>query len=632
MVEIGSIIILGILAQWIAWRLKIPAILPLILIGLIVGPFSIYYTHGAKLIEPTWNEGAHHGLFPGEHLTHFVELAIGLILFEGGMTLKKDEFTGVGNSILKLISVGALVTFVLSGLLTHFIIGLSWPISFLFAGLIIVTGPTVIAPILRNLSLEKRVASVLKWEGILIDPIGALVAVLVYEFIVSGLLGHGQSGGEVHGGGGFTTYAFIHFLQICLVGFSLGIISAISLREMLRRDWIPHYLITIFTLAFVLIIFVGSNVILADSGLLTVVVAGMVLGNIEVPHFKEIEYFKESLSILLISILFILLSANIDMSDLELLMNWKAMLLLACIIFFVRPMSVFLSTMKSPLTTKEKLFISWVGPRGIVAAGIASYLGLKLASKNVEGAEWITPLVFMVVLGTVLLNATTAGLVAKGLGVLSSKSNGFLMIGATKASRIIGNYLKSQGLNVVLVDTNPSNINYSKKLGLTAINTNIYNDDLANVIELGDVGNVLAMTSNTDVNNFALNKFSEKFGENGAHRLASTSEIRGESEMENNTLFSKVDDYYTLDRIARDYNEINELPISSQEELIKALEELDENKVNIPLFLKTGSKYEVVQSDYSKLAVGQDSVLVYMGEKLTSVEEVAEVETEGDGH
>ena len=616
MVEIGSIIILGILAQWIAWRLKIPAILPLILIGLIVGPFSVFYTDGAKLIEPTWNEGLHHGLFPGDHLTHFVELAIGLILFEGGMTLKKDEFTAVGNSILKLISVGALVTFVLAGLLTHFIVGLSWPLSFLFSGLIIVTGPTVIAPILRNLSLEKRVASVLKWEGILIDPIGALVAVLVYEFIIT-----------TDGTGGFTSFAFIHFLQICLVGFSIGIISAVSLREMLRRDWIPHYLITIFTLAFVLIIFVGSNVILKDSGLLTVVVGGMVLGNIEVPHFKEIEYFKESLSILLISILFILLSANIDIKDLELLMNWKPMLLLAAVILLVRPLSVFLSTMNSPLTTKEKLFISWVGPRGIVAAGIASYLGLKLASKDVAGAEWITPLVFMVVLGTVLLNATTAGLVAKGLGVLSSKSNGFLMIGATKAARIIGKYLNEQGLNVVLVDTNPSNINYAKQIGLTAVNTNIYNDDLSNVIELGDVGNLMAMTSNMDVNNFALNKFQEKFGENGAYRLASTSEIRNETDTEGNTLFSKVDDYYTLDRIARDYADIHELPVSSIEELKSVLDEVDKNKAIIPLFIKSDNSYEVVQSDYDKLEVKANSVLVYMGEKVEG-QAVAKVEVE----
>lgn len=608
MVEIGSIIILGILAQWIAWRLKIPAILPLILIGLFVGPFSMYWTHdGLKFINPTWNEELHYGLFPGHHLTHFVELAIGIILFEGGMTLKKDEFSAVGNSILKLISLGALVTFIVSGLLTHFIVGLSWPLSFLFAGLIIVTGPTVIAPILRNLSLEKRVASILKWEGILIDPIGALVAVLVYEFIAVYY---------IQGEGGFTSFAFIHFLRICLVGFSLGLISALALREMLRRNWVPHYLITIFTLAYVLVIFVGSNLISHDSGLLSVVIAGMILGNIEVPHIKEIEYFKESLSILLISILFILLSANIGMDELKLLIDWKPLLLLALIILLVRPLSVFLSTMNSTLTTKEKLFISWVGPRGIVAAGIASYLGLKLADINVEDAEWITPLVFMVVLGTVLLNATTAGLVAKGLGVLSSKSNGFLMIGATKAARIIGKYLNDQGLNVVLVDTNPSNVNYAKKLGLTAINTNIYNDDLTDVIELGDVGNVLAMTSNTDVNNFALNKFSERFGENGSFRLASTSEVRDEAVGDENILFSKVDDYYTLDRIARDHSEIHELTIKDAKTLQQALSELDDNPINIPLFIRRDSSYEIVQSDYSKIELVPDSVLVYMGQKI----------------
>lgn len=605
MVEIGSIIILGILSQWIAWRLKIPAILPLILIGLFVGPFSIYWTtSGLKFIDPTWSEATHHGLFPGHHLTHFVELAIGIILFEGGMTLKKDEFSAVGNAILKLISIGALVTFVVAGLLTHYIIGISWPLSFLFSGLIIVTGPTVIAPILRNLSLEKRVASILKWEGILIDPIGALVAVLVYEFISSS------------DGGAFTSYAFIHFLRICLVGFALGTISAIALREMLRRDWIPHYLITIFTLAYVLVIFVGSSQILPDSGLLSVVIAGMVLGNIEVPHIKEIEYFKESLSILLISILFILLSANIDIEDLQLLTGWKPLLLLASVILVVRPLSVFLSTMKSPLTTKEKFFISWVGPRGIVAAGIASYLGLKLADKNVPGAEWITPLVFMIVLGTVLLNATTAGLVAKALGVLSTKSNGYLIIGATKAARIIGKYLYDQGLNVVLVDTNPSNINYAKSQGLTAINTNIYNDDLTDVIELGDVGNILAMTSNTDVNNFALNKFSERFGENGSFRLASTSEVRNEQVGDENILFSKVDDYYTLDRIARDNNDIREVEITDEATLEHALADLDENPANIPLFVRKENNYEIIQSDYTKIKFEPNSFLVYMGEEI----------------
>jgi len=605
MVEIGSIIILGILAQWIAWRLKIPAILPLIIIGLLVGPLATLWGEGVKLINPTWD--GHHGLFPGDHLIHFVELAIGIILFEGGMTLKKDEFKGVGSSIMKLITLGSAITFVTAGLLTYFIIGLSLPLSFLFSGLIIVTGPTVIAPILRNLSLDKNVANILKWEGILIDPIGALVAVLMYEFIISA---------HMEGDGNFTSFALIHFIKICLIGTSIGFMAAGFLREFLKREWIPHYLITIFTLAFVLMIFVGSDLIQKDSGLLTVVVAGMVLGNIEVPHIKEIEYFKESLSILLISILFILLAANINISELQQLMHWKPLLLLGLIILVVRPLSVFSSTYKSNLNTNEKLFVSWVGPRGIVAAGIASYLGLKLVHKGIDGAEWITPLVFMVVLGTVLLNATTAGLVAKFLGVLSSKSNGFLIIGATKASRLIGKYLKDNGLNVVLVDTNPSNVNYAKKAGLTAINTNIYSDDLKDIIELGDVGNLLAMTSNVDVNNFAIDKFAAKFGENGAFRLPSSSEITSQTDFSPDALFSSTDDYYSLDRIARQETDIHELEVADQDELKEAVYSIQSLKNSIPLFLVTEDAYKVITADITTMAVSGPSTLVYMGEFL----------------
>jgi len=181
MVEIGGIVILGILAQWVAWKLKVPAILPLIITGLLVGPLSTLWSEGGgKWINPIWD--GEHGLFPGESLFHFVELSIGIILFEGGMTLKRNEIRGVGDTIGKLISVGALVTFAASTLLAHYVMELNWSISFLFAALIIVTGPTVIAPILRNVPLKKNVATVLKWEGILIDPIGALAAVLVYEF------------------------------------------------------------------------------------------------------------------------------------------------------------------------------------------------------------------------------------------------------------------------------------------------------------------------------------------------------------------------------------------------------------------------------------------------------------------
>ena len=204
MVELASIIVLGILAQWLAWRLKVPAILPLILIGLAVGPFSTFWTvDHQKWLSPIFN--GERGLFPGENLFYFVELAIGIILFEGGLTLKRNEIKNIGDIILKLISIGSVVTFFGAAIFVHFLMGLSWPLSFLFSGLIIVTGPTVIAPILRNIPLKKDVANILKWEGILIDPIGALVAVLVYEFIASLVGGH--AGGH-HGDASFTAEAF----------------------------------------------------------------------------------------------------------------------------------------------------------------------------------------------------------------------------------------------------------------------------------------------------------------------------------------------------------------------------------------------------------------------------------------
>ncbi len=303
MLELAGIIILGILAQWVAWKFKIPAILPLILIGLSVGPIATMFTDdGGKLIEPIWNGES--GLFPGESLFYFVSLAIGIILFEGGLTLKKGEILNVGFVIVKLITVAVIVTFIGAGIAAHYIFDLSWQISFLFASLIIVTGPTVITPILRNIPLKKDVSTILKWEGILIDPIGALVAVLVFEFISAG------KGKE------YTSTVLLEFGKIVLFGFTFGFTFAHALAYSIKKNIIPHYLLNVLTLAAVLGVFVLSDQFAHESGLLAVVVMGMVMGNIDLPNIKELLYFKESLSVLLISILFILLAANINMEDL----------------------------------------------------------------------------------------------------------------------------------------------------------------------------------------------------------------------------------------------------------------------------------------------------------------------------
>ncbi|MEC8831332.1 MAG: sodium:proton antiporter, partial [Bacteroidota bacterium] len=468
-----GIIILGIIAQWVAWRFKLPAILPLILIGLLVGPIATLYTEdGSKLIEPIWN--GEKGLFPGEGLYYFVSLAISVILFEGGLTLKRAEISNVGPVITKLITIGTIVTFFGAGVAAHYIFGLSWQISFLFSGLIIVTGPTVITPILRNIPLKKDVSAVLKWEGILIDPIGALVAVLVFEFIS---VGEGQA---------FTQTALVEFGKIILFGTTFGFTFAHALAFAIKRDFIPHYLLNVVSLSTVLLVYVESDLFAHESGLLAVVVMGMVMGNMNLPNIKELLYFKESLSVLLISILFILLAANINMSDMELIYNWNTVALFAVIVFIVRPLGVFLSSQGSNLKFNEKLFIGWVGPRGIVAAGIASLFGSKLMQRGEEGAEYITPLVFMIVLGTVLLNATTARLFAKLVGVFLKKSEGILIIGASKLSRLIGNYLRKNNRHVVLIDNNQNNVEKAKKLGLEAITANIFSDSLTDNIELND--------------------------------------------------------------------------------------------------------------------------------------------------
>lgn len=606
MLELAGIIILGIVAQWFAWKLKLPAILPLILIGLLVGPVSTLITgDGSKWIEPVWN--GTNGLFPDQRLYNFVSLSIALILFEGGMTLKKDEIKNVGPVIYKLISWGSLITMATAGIAAHYIIGLNWSMAFLFSALIIVTGPTVISPILRNLAIKKDISTILKWEGILIDPIGALAAVLVYEFIAVG---------NVHGSA-YTQEALIEFGKIIVIGSSIGFTAAYAFSIALKQKWIPHYLINVASLANVLAVFVLSDLFAHESGLLAVVIMGMVLGNMKIDALKDVHYFKETISILLISILFILLSANINVSDFELIYNWRTLLLFGIVVLIVRPLGVFLSSYKSGMKINEKLFISWVGPRGIVAAGIASLFGLKLASQGVEGAEYITPLVFMIVLGTVLLNATTARLFASLAGVLLKKSEGILIVGASPPARLIATYLQDKERRVVLIDSNITHIENAKKLNLEAIECDIYSDDLVENIELNDVGFLMALTGSASINEYAIQKLKPHFGEHGAYRLISPEELRDGTDNPEDGLFSHTDDYINISEVVRDYPNINEVEITSKDHYLNLLDATKKELKTVPVFIKnTDGDIHIIPSHSDQLPVEVGYTFMYLGKKL----------------
>lgn len=605
MLELAGIIIFGILAQWIAWRLRIPAILPLIMIGLLVGPISTLWTaDGGKWLEPRFN--GNEGFFPGESLFWFVSLAIGIILFEGGLTLRTKEFKGVGTAIIRLITVGSLITFLGAGLVSHYLVGLQWPIAFLFGALIIVTGPTVIAPILRNVPLKRTVATVLKWEGILIDPLGALVAVLMFEFIISGE------------GGGYTAHAMIQFGKILLTGFGLGALSAWILYQFIKREWLPHYLLNVFTLAAVLTVFVLSDMVAQESGLLSVVIMGMVLGNLDTPKLKNILDFKESLSVLLISILFILLAANITLDELSLILNWKCFLLFGFVILILRPLSVFLSTYKSGLVLREKLYIGWIGPRGIVAAGIASLFGIRLSLNGIEDAEYITPLVFLIVMGTVFFAAISARPVARLLGVIQKASEGILIIGATKAPRLIASYLQDSGRHVVLVDNNSGNVKKALSSGLEAFQANIYSDDLSDHFELLDMGYLMALTSSPEVNSYACTKFQADFGEKGTFRLLGPDEMSlPKDELPVQGLFSSTDDFINLSEVARDYPEITEYPVDTDSEFHALMERFQTRMNIIPLFIKEpDGNLEIVPAKFEQVSIEEDSHIVCLGKPL----------------
>jgi len=617
MQELAGIIILGIFAQWLAWRIRVPAILPLIVAGLLVGPLSTLMTEdGAKLINPIFNGTS--GLFPGKSLFYFVSLAIGIILFEGGLTLNFREVKETQRTILRLISLGSLITFIGAGLAAHYIMGLDWSISFLFAGLIIVTGPTVIAPILQNIPLNRNVATVLKWEGILIDPIGALVAVLVFEFIRSA--NHGAD---------YTLEAFTTFFKIVLFGATIGFSAGMWLYYIIKRELVPHYLLNVFVLAFVLMVFVGSDMAAHESGLLAVVVMGLVLANKDVPRIDEILSFKESLSVLLISILFILLAANMDMSELELLvLDWRPLALFGFVALILRPLSVFASTHGGNLNYQEKLFISWVGPRGIVAAGIASLFGLTLADKGVAGAEYITPLVFMIVLGTVLLNATTARLVARLLGVVQDVSGGVLILGANDFAITIGAYLKEKGRMVHLVDSNPGHIAKAQKAGLEGIVANIYNTDLAERYELLDVGYLLALTSSDEVNDYSLNRYEDIFGESGAYRLITADELKGREEPAGEKVFSYTEDFINLSESNREFPLVHEVEFTTMTRLLELLAHAGAELDIAPIFIQhPDGMLHVIPHDPTTVdfTMGGNYKLVYLGKEIPEAESSTQI-------
>ncbi|MCR9296512.1 MAG: cation:proton antiporter [bacterium] len=514
--------LLGILAQWIAWRLQIPSILLLLGFGLCLG---IFISPDEVLTRLT---GAEENIGP-KILFPLVSLSVAIILFEGGLTLRWNQLGKAASIVTRLILLASLITWALTAVLCHYMLGFSWQLAWLLGAILMVTGPTVVGPLLRQIRPNRRVSSVLHWEGILIDPLGAVAAVLVYGII------------------SVADFSPLEMLlvvvQTLAIGFVLGALAAAAWVWALRRFLIPDFLHGVTFLVVALATFWISNLMCEESGLVTVTILGICLANQRYVSVEHVLEFKEHLRVLLISCLFIVLGSRLRLSDLAEI-GWVGIPFVLFLVFLVRPLSVFLATLGSSWNFRERLFVGLVAPRGIVAAAVASVFGLKLVSLTEQAdaadevfanAQLLAPVTFLVILGTVTMCGLGAGPLARWLGLADANPQGILFAGASRWVREVASVLRKYDIRVILVDTNFGNISAARMLGLDAKCGNILSEQVQEEQDLAGIGSFLAVTPSDEVNTLATMEYLHVFSRANVYQLPSRekSHARWESIPEN---------------------------------------------------------------------------------------------------
>jgi NhaP-type Na+/H+ or K+/H+ antiporter len=499
--------LLGVLAQWLAWRLRLPSILLLLAFGVILGQFIVPDDLLSQLTGSDPSAAARL-LFP------VVSLSVAIILFEGGLTLRLRELREAGNGVLRLVTIGALISWGLGSLAAWWMLGFSPGVAALLGAVLIVTGPTVVAPILRSIRPTRRVSSLVKWEGIVIDPIGAVLAVLVFDIVFAQ---HTQTPLVTTLGLLATTLA---------VGFGIGALTAWALIQWVKRYWLPDYLHGVVFLVAAMGSFTLSNILRHESGLVTVTVLGVLLANQRSISIRHVIEFKEHLGVFLISCLFIVLGSRLEPRQLWDL-GWGGLGFVAAMILVVRPAAIFLSQLGSDLKWNERAFLACLAPRGIVAAAVSSVFALELAAHYATGdagemvsqANRVVPVTFLVIVCTVAIYGLSAAPLASWLRLADAKPQGILFSGAEDWIREIANLLKESGFQVMLVDTNYSHVAHARMDGLPAECASILSEHVQEEMDLSGIGRLLATTPNDEVNALSVAELTHVFGRENVFQL-----------------------------------------------------------------------------------------------------------------
>jgi CPA1 family monovalent cation:H+ antiporter len=479
-----------------------------------------------------------------------------VVLFEGSLTLRFHELKDTGSALWRMLTIGVLSTWAVIACATHYLVGTSWELAILFGAIMVVTGPTVIGPMLRAVRPTEKIARLLRWEGIVIDPLGAVLAILVFDLILA------------HQGPGHSTSPIFTLGELLFVGILSGCFAGQLVGLALRKFWLPEYLHNVGTLLVVIAVFVLSDTIAHESGLLAVTIMGVWLANMPGVRTEEILDFKESLSVLLISGLFILLASRLQLDALAAI-GLPALGVFLVTQFIARPLKVLVSTWPGELTWHERGLLAWIAPRGIVAAAISSLFALRLEEINYPGAENIVPLAFALIIGTVVWQGLTAPTVARWLGVAQPEPTGILFVGGNALARAIAAKLHDAGFRIVIADSGWDNIRAARMAGLPTYFGNPVSEHAERRLDLTGIGHVFAMSRRDTLNALACARFSAEFGRNAVHALAVRSE-EAQSEKhvpakdDHGALFGPEQDYATLARMLAEGAEIRQSKLKEE--------------------------------------------------------------------
>jgi NhaP-type Na+/H+ or K+/H+ antiporter len=480
--QIVIAVLAGISAQVVAEYLKVPSIVFLLCFGILLGP------DGLSLLHP-------HTL--GMGLEVIVALSVAIILFEGGLNLSLRELGRVSSSLRNLVTIGTSITLMGGGMAAHWLAEFPWPIAFLYASLVVVTGPTVISPLLKQVEVDRRVATLLEGEGVLIDPVGAILAVVVLDTI----LNSNASPLEIASG----------LLLRLGIGAVIGAVSGWLLGLLLKQtNFLSEDLKNLVVLAGVWGLFGLAQMSRSESGLMATVIAGLVLRASSLPEERLLRRFKGQLTVLCVSVLFILLAADLSIASIFAL-GWGSVLTVFVLMFVIRPISIAACTLNSGLNWRQKLFLAWVAPRGIVAASVASLFAILLTQRGINGGDSIKALVFLTIMMTVFIEGLTARWVARWLNITSSQATGAVIVGCNPLSRLIARLFQESGESVVLIDTDPEACQKAEEENLPVFQSSGLDPDALEEAGIHAMGTFMALTSNGEVNLVLAQRALEEF-------------------------------------------------------------------------------------------------------------------------